>query len=91
MVCWVNNSSMIESTGQSGHSAQVKMRLLVNGSSIPVAQMGPDFLILESAAEHPPTDATIELRIDASERRWKVRLPHGLSNTSRTVAIARPN
>ena len=64
------------------------MRLLVNGSSIPVAQMGPDFLILESAAEHPPTDATIERRIDACERRWKVRLPHGLSNTSRTVFMA---
>ena len=76
---------MIESSGQSGHSAQVKMRLLVNGSSIPVAQMGPDFLVLETATEHPPTDATIELRIDASERRWKVRLPHGLSGTSRTV------
>ena len=28
------------------HSAHVKMRLLLNGSSIPVAQMGLDFLIL---------------------------------------------
>ena len=64
------------------------MRLLLNGGALPIAQMGPDFLILESATEHPPTDATIELRIDASERRWKVRLPHGLSNTSRTVTIS---
>ena len=72
-----------------GHSAQVKMRLLLNGSSIRVAQMGPDFLILESGTEHPPTDATIELRIDASERCWKVRLPDGISPTSRTVAISR--
>ena len=80
---------MIESSGQGGHSAQVKMRLLLNGSSIPVAQMGPDFLILESATEHPPSDATIELRIDASERRWKVRLPNGISNASRNVTISR--
>ena len=80
---------MIESSGQGGHSAQVKMRLLLNGSSIPVAQMGPDFLILESATEHPPADATIELRIDASERRWKVRLPEGISSASRTVSITR--
>ena len=64
------------------------MRLIFNGSSIPVAQMGPDFLILESATEHPPSDATIELRIDASERRWKVRLPNGISTVSRTVEIA---
>ena len=65
------------------------MRLLLNGDSIPVVQMGPDFIILESATEHPPTDATLELCIDASERRWKVRLPNGISNASRTVTISR--
>jgi len=64
------------------------MRLLLNGSSIPVAQMGPDFLILEAATEHPPGDATLELCVDASERRWQVRLPDGISRASRTVAIA---
>jgi hypothetical protein len=80
---------MIESSGQGGHSAQVKMRLLLNGSSIPIAQMGPDFLILQSATEHPPTDATVELCVDANERRWKVRLPHGISSASRTVTISR--
>lgn len=64
------------------------MRLLLNGSPIPVMQMGPDFLIVQSAMEHPPTDATIELCIDASERRWKVRLPHGMSAASRTVTIS---
>ncbi|HTD65443.1 MAG TPA: hypothetical protein VK846_02795, partial [Candidatus Limnocylindria bacterium] len=70
---------MIKSPVQSGHSALVKMRLLLNGSSIPVAQMGPDFLILQSATEHPPGDATLELCVDASERRWPVHLPHGIS------------
>ena len=79
---------MIKSPVQSGHSALVKMRLLLNGSSIPVAQMGPDFLILEAATEHPPGDAMLELCVDASERRWPVRLPHGISRASRTVAIA---
>ena len=80
---------MIKTCGQGGHSAQVKMRLLLNGSSIPVAQMGPDFLILQSATEHSPADATLELCIDTNERRWKVRLPNGISNTSRTVVIAK--
>lgn len=65
------------------------MRLLVNGSSIPVVQMGPDFLILQSATEHPPSDATIELCVDANERRWEVRLPDGISSASRTVTISR--
>lgn len=80
---------MIESSGQGGHSAQVKMRLLLNGSSIPIAEMGPDFLVLESATEHPPGDATLELCVDANERRWKVRLPEGISSDSRTVTISR--
>ncbi len=64
------------------------MRLLFNGTSIPVAQMGPDFLILAAAAECPPGDATLELCVDASERRWPVRLPHGISRASRTVEIS---
>ncbi len=80
---------MIKSSGQSGHSALVKMRLLLNGSSHPVVQMGPDFLILQSATEHPPGDATLELCVDASERRWPVRLPNGISSLSRTVTISR--
>jgi hypothetical protein len=80
---------MIKSSGQSGHSAQVKMRLLLNGSSVPVVQMGPDFLILQSATEHPPSEATLELCVDESERRWKVRLLHGISSASRTVMISR--
>jgi hypothetical protein len=80
---------MIRSSGQCGHSAQVKMRLLLDGSSIPIAQMGPDFLILQSTADHPPGDATLELCIDACERRWKIRLPHGISSASRTVTISR--
>ena len=65
------------------------MRLLLNGSSIPVVQMGPDFLILQSATEYPPSDATLELCIDTNERRWKVRLPNGISSASRTVTISR--
>jgi hypothetical protein len=64
------------------------MCLLFNGSSVPMAQMRPDFLILETATEHPPGGATLELCGDASERRWHVRLPHGTSRASRTVAIA---
>ena len=75
---------MIE-TSQGGHSAQVKMSLMLNGNSIPVVQMGPDFLILKSPFEHPPGDATLELWVDASERRWKVRLPNGISGCSRRL------
>jgi len=64
------------------------MRLLVNGGSIAVAQMGPDFLLVDAPINHPPGDATMVLQVDQSERRWDVRLPDGISAESKRVAIA---
>jgi hypothetical protein len=32
-----------------GHSAQVRMELRLNGRVLPIAQMGPDFLIIDDA------------------------------------------
>ncbi len=64
------------------------MRLLVNGSSIPVIQMGPDFLLVDAPFDHPPGDASVVLQVDQSERRWNVRLPNGISANSKRVAIA---
>ncbi len=59
-----------------GHSAQVEMCLLLNdGRAMRIAQMGPDFLILESATEHPPGNATLELRVDESERMGEAEDP----------------
>ena len=67
------------------------MRLLVNGTSLPIGQMGPDFLLLDAAIDHLPTEATIVLRVDETERRWNVKLPNGLSATSERVIIAKVN
>ena len=64
------------------------MRLIVNGASIRITQMGPDFLFVESASDHPPGEATIVLQVDASERRWNVHLQNGISAESKRVAIA---
>ncbi|HUA67144.1 MAG TPA: hypothetical protein VMA13_01235 [Candidatus Saccharimonadales bacterium] len=71
------------------HSAQVEMRLIVNGSSIGITHMGRDFVRLESSGQYPPGEATILLRVDQSESRWKVRLPDGISAESRRVAIVK--
>jgi len=64
------------------------MFLIVNGSSISITQMGPDFLFVESGDDHPPGDATIVLQVDGGERRWQVRLPNGVSRNSKRVALA---
>jgi hypothetical protein len=75
-------------TSHGGHSANVKMKLVLNADSIPVAQMGPDFLLVDSATDHPPGEASLVLQVDQSERRWKVNLPHGISAHSHRVTIA---
>jgi hypothetical protein len=63
------------------------MQLLINGASLPVAQLGPDFLLLKSPIDHPPADATIILSVDGSERQWHVHLLAGISVGSRRVVI----
>ena len=55
------------------------MELLVAGTAISTSQMGPDFLLLRSPIDHPPTEAIIVMCIDGKEDRWNVRLPDGLS------------
>lgn len=51
-------------SGCGGHSAHVKMHLLLGGISIPVAQLGPDFLLLDAANDHPPGEGSLVLRVD---------------------------
>ena len=65
------------------------MRLLINGSSLPIAQMGPDFLLLDKSIDHLPAEAIIVFSVDGSERRWPVRLPDGLAVGRERVAIAK--
>lgn len=73
---------------QSGHSANVEMQLLLNGTSISIAQLGPDFVILDAVVEQqPPADAEILLRVDGRESRWSVFLPNGISPGEKKVRI----
>ena len=80
---------MIAKQSYGAHSAQVEMQLIINGESISITHMGPDFLIIESPREHPPGEATIVLQVDQSERRWTVRLPDGLHPSQKRVLISR--
>jgi hypothetical protein len=64
------------------------MRLLVNGFTLPVRQMGPDFVLVDDPRTHPPSAATLFLRVDDSERSWPVRLPEGITAGCDRVVIA---
>ena len=65
------------------------MQLIINGESISITHMGPDFLIVESPREYPPGEATIVLQVDQSERRWTVLLPDGLHPGQKRVSISK--
>ena len=61
------------------HSADVQMHLSVNGHTLSIGHLGPDYVVLDAPIDHPPTDAEISLSVDGKESRWRVRLVDGLS------------
>src|SRR6266487_1426894 len=77
----------ISNSSQGGHSAEVKMRLLLRGRSFGVVQLGADFLFLDVATDQAPGEGSLVLRVDRSVRRWRVRLPDGISAGSKRVTI----
>ena len=79
---------MIANKNYGAHSAQVEMHLVINGSSVSITHMGPDFLFIEGGHDHPPGPATIVLQVDDAERRWQVNLPDGISKASTRVVLA---
>jgi hypothetical protein len=54
------------------------MLLHLDGRTLAIAQLGPDFLILKDQIEHPPAEAEIAVSIDGHERCWRVRLDEGI-------------
>lgn len=81
---------MLPSFGHTGCSTQIKMELiLIDGTSLPIAQMGPDFLLLHKPVNLPPCEATLVFTVDDNERRRVVLLPNGMSADCERVAIAK--
>ncbi len=79
---------MIAEHNYGAHSAQVEMRLIIDGKSIGITHMGRDFVLVESPIDHVPGEASIFMKVDDSESQWKVRLPQGISKNSKRVALA---
>jgi hypothetical protein len=62
----------------SGHWADVRIDLAVNGHVFSVAELGPGFVVLRNPIRHPPAEAELTLSIDGYERRWRVELIDGI-------------
>jgi hypothetical protein len=80
---------MATTTPYPRHSACVQMRLLIGGHSLRVAQMGPNFLILDDTADYPPGNAEIVLSVDGQAERWTVHLPNGLHAGQKEVLVSK--
>ena len=70
-----------------GHSAEVRIKLRINGCALPVAQLGPDFLILHEPGEFPASEAEIELSVDGQQEHWTVYLPEGVRGGDRRISF----
>lgn len=46
---------MMPTSSHGGHSADVRMHLLLRGTVIPVVQLGPHFLLLDAASDQAPS------------------------------------
>jgi hypothetical protein len=55
---------------------------------MPVAQLGPGFVLLDTPSDHAPCDARLVMCVDENERSWAVRLPNGISSGSKRVLIS---
>lgn len=63
------------------------MELFAAGRQLPIAQLGPDFVIFARPVELPACIGEMVMRVDGEEERWTVRLPHGATVEERRVAI----
>ena len=67
----------------------MKLHLVLDGRTLSIGQLGPDFLILDAPIDHPPATAVLFFSIDGTERERQVRLPEGISAASPRVKIAK--
>jgi hypothetical protein len=72
------------------YSADVRMELRVNGHTLAIGQLGPDFVILDDPTDHPPAEAEISLSIDGHVKQWPVHLPDGVTAGKPETRIAPP-
>jgi hypothetical protein len=63
------------SLNSGGYSAQVRIKLHVNGQIYRVAQIGGGRLIFDSPVTFPKTVGTVVMTVDGNEKRWHVEIP----------------
>jgi len=71
------------------YSATVQMHLVIGARCLGIAQMGPEFMILEEPVDTPAGCGELVIQIDGNEKRRAIYLPDGVrSNDVRTRIAA---
>jgi hypothetical protein len=65
----------------------VEITLIVGGLSHRVKLLAPDYLLLETAGNHPPAEGELILEIDGNPKHRRVFLPKGLPEGEREVPV----
>lgn len=60
-------------------SAEIRLDLLVNGQTIPLAKVGPNYAVLRDRQEIAAgQSAVLIMSVDGREHRWEIVLEHGV-------------
>lgn len=70
-------------------SSTAEFELIVDGHSYDVAQVAPEFLILDTAMEIPAGPAELVIRLDGRENRRQITLVDGADGISTRIRIRR--
>ncbi len=69
-----STASLAGSDGSGGYSANVRIRLCVDGETHDVAQVADELMIFAKPTRIEGTQGVLIVNIDASEHRWAVRM-----------------
>jgi len=80
-------SSSIQHSAGGSYSADVRLRLHVNGTVFRLAQLAPDEVVLKEATALPEGDAVMVAVIDGHEQKWAVRIDEAVRAASRVSPV----
>lgn len=70
-----------------GHSAVVELELIVDGRRIELAQVAPEFVIVQEPDDLAPCVAEVIVRVDGDENRRMVELVDGIQRSSTRTRV----
>ena len=83
-------SSVDQFRSAASHSSDVTITLQVDDREVPVAQLGPDFLILREQVRFRPTSGTVRVLVDGNGEEFDVVLPNGVDPEVSRTRIDKP-